>query len=349
MEHLNKSFGSVPVLNDVSFVAEDKQFVTLLGPSGCGKTTTLMSIAGLERPDRGRILCGDEVLLDTDINRCVPAERRSLGVVFQSYAIWPHMTVLENVMFPLRVRKSPKEGARARALEMLDLVEMADHHARYPHELSGGQQQRVALARALVYAPGVLLLDEPFSNLDAKLRERARSWLKHLQHTIGVTTIFVTHDQEEALTMSDRVLVMHNGQILRDGPPMDVYLRPKHRFVGEFLGQCSFITGTVESRDGTLWLGNDLLRHGIPLADLDLVPGVTATVAVRPENVEVMDEIPSAPGWTQGAIVEDTYLGDHFQYVIEVGSGRMTVSSRQQLHSKVVHLRLREGGASVVS
>ncbi len=193
---VSKTFGQERALGDISFSVHDKEFLPLLGPSGCGKTTTLMSIAGFLRPDAGTISCGDRVFFDQARKVCLAAEDRNLGMVFQSYAIWPHLTVLGNVAFPLKIRRMKKDAVRRRVLDILELVEMAGYAGRYPHELSGGQQQRVALARALVYAPAVLLLDEPFSNLDAKLRERARTWLKHLQAELGLTTLFVTHDQD---------------------------------------------------------------------------------------------------------------------------------------------------------
>src|SRR5579859_2961016 len=220
---LSKAFGQGRALNDVSFSVRDKEFLTLLGPSGCGKTTTLMSIAGFQRPDEGTISCGDRIFFDRAGKVDLAAEHRNLGMVFQSYAIWPHLTVFGNVAFPLKIRRMKRDAVRRRVLDTLELVEMAGYAARYPHQLSGGQQQRVALGRAIGYSPAVLLLDEPFSNLDAKLRQRARDWLKGLQHTLGLTTVFVTHDQDEALSMSDRILVMAGGRILREGTPEEVY------------------------------------------------------------------------------------------------------------------------------
>ena len=243
IEHLSKSFAGTKVLDDVSFTVGEKELVTLLGPSGCGKTTTLLSIAGFQTPDEGRIGCGTDTFFDRSARIDLAAERRNLGVVFQSYAIWPHMTVAQNLAFPLRIRKMTKPAIRERVAEVLALVELSSQARRYPHQLSGGQQQRVALARAIAYPPAVLLLDEPFSNLDAKLRERARDWLKELQHALGLTTLFVTHDQDEALSMSDRILVMNGGRILRDGTPEEVYRQPRSRFVAEFVGQCNFLTG----------------------------------------------------------------------------------------------------------
>jgi iron(III) transport system ATP-binding protein len=219
---LTKAYGDATVLDDFSFTVHDKEILTLLGPSGCGKSTTLMSIAGLQRPDKGRITCGDSTFYDGTARIHRTPEERSLGVVFQSYAVWPHMTVFDNVAFPLQVRKLRKPEVRKRVGEVLELVELSAQSGRFPHELSGGQQQRVALARALVYSPAILLLDEPFSNLDAKLRERARTWLKTLQRSLGLTTIFVTHDQREALGMSDRVLVMNHGVAQQTATPEDI-------------------------------------------------------------------------------------------------------------------------------
>ena len=194
VDSLVKQFGDQRALSEVSFHVEPGELFTLLGPSGCGKSTTLMSIAGFQTPEAGRIVVGGDVFFDASRRVSVPAEHRNLGIVFQSYAVWPHMTVFQNLAFPLKVRKAKRGAIRQRVAEVLGLVEMGGFADRYPHQLSGGQQQRVALARALVYSPSVLLLDEPFSNLDAKLRERARAWVKELQSRLGLTTIFVTHD-----------------------------------------------------------------------------------------------------------------------------------------------------------
>src|SRR5258706_11545190 len=245
VQSLSKAFGAERALQDVSFEVHDHEFLTLLGPSGCGKTTTLLSIAGFRQPDAGRICYGERVIFDYSQRLNVAAEDRTLGIVFQSYAIWPHMTVAQNVAFPLKVRKMGKKAIERQVNETLDLVEMSTYANRYPHEISGGQQQRVALARALVYRPSVLLLDEPFSNLDAKLRERARAWVKNLQKLLGLTTVFVTHDQDEALSMSDRIIVMDHGIILQVATPEDVYHKPATRFVAEFLGHCNVLTGRV--------------------------------------------------------------------------------------------------------
>jgi iron(III) transport system ATP-binding protein len=346
IENLSKSFGPNKVLNSVSFTVRDKEFVTLLGPSGCGKTTTLMCIAGLATPDEGRISCGDETFVDRQAGIDQPAERRNLGVVFQSYALWPHMTVVQNVAFPLRLRKVAKQTVRERVAEALALVELADHGERYPHQLSGGQQQRVALARALAYSPRVLLLDEPFSNLDAKLRERSRDRLRQLQHTLGLTTVFVTHDQHEALSMSDRILVMNGGRILRDGTPQEVYRQPGARFAAEFLGRCNFLTGDVTvGRDGTAVLATPEFPGGIVVRGRR--DGPTATAAVRPEDVEIRESGDTGQG-TEGTVLDVTYLGDHYQYLVAVGRTRVSVHSQRQLAPGPVWLRIPPGAATFV-
>jgi iron(III) transport system ATP-binding protein len=346
IENLSKSFGTNKVLDNIGFTVRDKEFVTLLGPSGCGKTTTLMSIAGFQTPDEGLIACGDDVFVDRGAGIDQPAERRNLGMVFQSYAIWPHMTVAQNVAFPLQVRKAGKRAIRARVAEVLALVELGDHAERYPHQLSGGQQQRVALARAIAYSPKVLLLDEPFSNLDAKLRERARDWLKELQHTLGLTTVFVTHDQDEALSMSDRILVMNSGRILRDGTPEEVYREPGARFVAEFLGQCNFLTGSTKAgADGATVLTTAEFPQGIVVRGQH--DGPSATIAVRPEDIEIGRPEDADPG-AEGNILDASYLGDHYQYRVAVGTVRLGVHSQRQLASGPVRLRIPPGVATFV-
>ncbi|HEX9623591.1 MAG TPA: ABC transporter ATP-binding protein [Streptosporangiaceae bacterium] len=346
---LSKAFGQERALNDISFTVHDKEFLTLLGPSGCGKTTTLMSIAGFQRPDEGTITCGDRVFFDQASKVDLTAQDRNLGIVFQSYAIWPHLTVFGNVAFPLRIRKVTKDSLRRRVLETLELVEMAGYAGRYPHELSGGQQQRVALARALVYAPAVLLLDEPFSNLDAKLRERARDWLKELQHTLGLTTVFVTHDQDEALSMSDRIVVMNAGRILREGTPEEVYRQPRVRFVAEFLGRYNFLTGAVGTGpDGDAVLTTAEFSEGITVHGRH--DGPSATIAVRPEDIEISSGIQlDAPGTgTEASVLHASYLGDHYHYRVAVGAMQLSVHSQRPLAPGPVRLRIPPGVATFV-
>src|SRR5215469_5206795 len=348
IENLSKSFAGNKVLDSVSFTVRDKEFVTLLGPSGCGKTTTLMCIAGLQTPDEGAIACGDQTFVDRRAGIDQPTERRDLGLVFQSYALWPHMTAAQNVAFPLRLRKVAKRIARERVAEVLALMELGDHGARYPHQLSGGQQQRVALARALAYSPRVLLLDEPFSSLDAKLRERARERLREVQHSLGLTTVFVTHDQSEALSISDRILVMNGGRILRDGTPTEVYRHPAARFVADFLGRCNFLTGDVTvGPDGGAVLTNAEFPGGV--AVLGRHEGPTATIAVRPEDIEIGGDLDgSKTGSVRGTVLDATYLGDHYQYLVAVGATRVSVASQRELATGPVWLRIPPGAATFV-
>jgi iron(III) transport system ATP-binding protein len=339
VEHLRTSFGGRTVLHDVSFTVSAKEFVTLLGPSGCGKTTTLMSIAGFHTPDQGVIACGDETFLSTQRGISTLAERRGLGIVFQSYALWPHMTVAQNVAFPLRLRRLPRIEIRNRVSEVLALVELDGHQDKYPHQMSGGEQQRVALARAIGYSPKVLLLDEPFSNLDAKLRERARDWLRRLHHSLGLTTVFVTHDQAEAMSVSDRILVMNDGRIVRDGTPEEVYREPRARFAAGFIGQCNFLTGTVS--DGTTLITPEF-PHGIPVRGR--YDGPTATIAVRPEDIELTD----AETGTEGTVTDVSYLGDHYRYQVTVGISTLIMHARQRLGQHTVHLRVAPDAATFV-
>jgi iron(III) transport system ATP-binding protein len=333
VEALSMSFGSNRVLDDVSFTVHDREFLTLLGPSGCGKTTTLMSVAGFLRPDSGTIRCGDRTFFDSAARTHLAAEDRNIGIVFQSYAIWPHMTVFDNVAFPLKVRRLKRAARHRRVLETLDLVEMGDYAGRYPHELSGGQQQRVALARALVYSPSVLLLDEPFSNLDAKLRERARTWLMGLQRDLGLTTLFVTHDQDEALSLSDRVIVMNQGSILQAGPPEEIYRRPDSRFVAEFLGRCNVLTGRLSGvNDGTATLRLGTTQETLTLPATGAQVGDRIDVIVRPEAIALRDvDLPAGqPNTYRVKVASIAFLGDHYVYELDLAGLRLTVTHAQR-------------------
>ena len=320
VQSLSKTFGAERALQDVGFEVHDHEFLTLLGPSGCGKTTTLLSIAGFRQPDAGRICCGERVLFDHSQRLNVAPEDRNLGIVFQSYAIWPHLTVAQNVAFPLKVRKMGRKAIERQVNETLDLVEMSTYASRYPHEISGGQQQRVALARALVYRPSVLLLDEPFSNLDAKLRERARAWVKNLQKVLGLTTVFVTHDQDEALSMSDRTIVMDHGVILQIDTPEEVYHRPATRFVAEFVGHCNILTGKVvacgAAGEATVALEPSGLR--LVIADSSLQIGDSVELALRPEAIKLTDVHPDGLTNTFSSAVRSfSFLGDHVSYQLD--------------------------------
>src|SRR5580704_14043159 len=337
---LSKTFGQARALSDVSFSVREKEFLTLLGPSGCGKTTTLMSIAGFQRPDDGTITCGDRVFFDRVAKVELAAEDRNLGMVFQSYAIWPHLTVFGNVAFPLKIRRLKKDAVRRRVMETLDLVELADYAGRYPHELSGGQQQRVALARALVYAPAVLLLDEPFSNLDAKLRERARSWLKHLQGELGLTTLFVTHDQDEALSLSDRIVVMNAGAVLQVGAPEDIYHRPKTRFVAEFLGHCNILDAraVAATSAGTTELVLRANGSRLTVSGEDLAAGDQVQLAVRPEAVRLED--PSGENSYPAEVRAVSFRGDHYVYELDLDGLALTATDTRSFAGPAVTVRI---------
>jgi iron(III) transport system ATP-binding protein len=331
---LTKSFDGHIALDDVSLDADAGELLTLLGPSGCGKSTTLWSIGGLHRPDAGTITIGGTVVFDGAAKTFVPPERRECGVVFQSYAVWPNMSVAENVAYPLKLRRIKGRARDQRVAEVLELVELGDLAHRYPHQLSGGQQQRVALARALAHPPRLLLLDEPFSNLDAKLRERARVWLRSLQREIEVTTIFVTHDQDEALSLSDRIAVMSEGRIRQLATPEAVYNEPADLFVADFVGTINRLDGTVVGADGdALVVQVDGVERPLHVtAGSGLVPRGPVTVAFRPESILVHEDCTGTTAddstnvW-KVAVVDAAYLGDHYSYRVELAGTPVTVQT----------------------
>ena len=331
IDAMSKAFEGHPALQDVSIEARDGELLTLLGPSGCGKSTTLWSIAGLHSPDAGTITIGDDVVFDAEQRIDVAPERRSCGVVFQSYAVWPHLTVAENVAYPLKLRRIRRPERDARVAEVLELVELGELAARYPHQLSGGQQQRVALARALAVPPRLLLLDEPFSNLDAKLRERARVWLRHLQQELGVTTIFVTHDQDEALSMSDRIVVMDHGVVHQVGTPEEVYEQPADLFVADFVGTTNLLDATAGRRcDGGLEVrvpGLDGVVHATPVGEVADGP---VTLAVRPERIGLCPPADDG-GATRVPVLDRAYLGDHLRYRVQLGDAVVTVQTTRAI------------------
>jgi iron(III) transport system ATP-binding protein len=296
--------GEVAAVDNISFTVGEGEFYTLLGPSGCGKTTTLRCIAGLERPDSGVIEL-DETVVVSD-RHVVPTYRRDIGMVFQSYAVWPHMTVFENVAFPLRVGRTRLRSSqiRDRVIEALTLVGLEHLEKRMSTQLSGGQTQRLSLARAIVRQPKVLLLDEPLSNLDAKLRERMRGELSVIQRTIGITTLFVTHDQIEALSMSDRIAVMDQGKIVQEGRPEDVYHRPADEFVASFIGSTNLFVGKAV---GTTELRRDCLQVEVEFGVLDCevndssTPATSVVVAIRPEDILLHSRKPHQDGQARRA------------------------------------------------
>ncbi|KWX20151.1 iron ABC transporter ATPase [Mycolicibacterium wolinskyi] len=322
-----KDAARVRAIDDVSIHVKEGELFTLLGPSGCGKTTTLRSVAGLERPDSGTIKVADRVMFNSTGAKAfhMPTNERGLGMVFQSYAIWPHMKVFDNVAFPLQVlprRKRPSKKTIAEKVErVLATMELAHLAGRQATKLSGGQQQRLALARALVTEPPLLLLDEPLSNLDAKLRESLRFELKRLQHDLGITSIYVTHDQIEALALSSRIAVMRSGKIMQLAPPRDIYERPANRFVAEFIGTSNFVNGTVTGRED-----NHLVvetGHGrlMVASELSIGIGESVILAARPEAVTLIDEPPTVSGPNQltGSIVTRSFLGDAVDHIVRVG------------------------------
>ncbi|MBV9602345.1 MAG: ABC transporter ATP-binding protein [Chloroflexi bacterium] len=319
-----------PAVDDVSFDVEHGELLVLLGPSGCGKTTTLRMIAGLEEPDAGEVWLGSGLVSSAQRNVFVPTEKRNIGMVFQSYAIWPHMTVFENVAYPLRVRRVSRKLIQERVGQTLELLGLAGLEERPATQLSGGQQQRVALARALVFEPRILLLDEPLSNLDAKLRVHMRSELKNLQQATGITSIFVTHDQAESMALADRIIVMNRGRIEQIGSPADVYQRPRSRFVNDFVGSMNALQGVVVDVDGstvTLRCGEHEVR-GHAASDQQLARGDAVTATMRPENLSILPESVSASSnqWT-ACVVGAAYYGDHREYQVEIGEQSVTLSA----------------------
>ncbi|MCQ9162742.1 MULTISPECIES: ABC transporter ATP-binding protein [unclassified Arthrobacter] len=328
---LHKRFGDVTVLNDINFTIREGEFFTLLGPSGCGKSTTLNCVAGLESPTSGAITVGGVPFVDSAARLHVPTEERNLGMVFQSYALWPHMTVEANLVMPLAIRKASREEKAARIHEALDTVGLAHLKDRYPHQLSGGQQQRVALARALVYSPSVLLLDEPLSNLDAKLREQSRAWLKRLQVELGITTVYVTHDQDEALSLSDRIAVMFEGNMTQIGTPAEIYEKPATAAVAAFVGSCNFFTGTLEeTRGGIAHVRLENTGHVVKVAStLALNPGEPVTVAIRPERLAVTTATDTAGGSNvlDTTVLTRSYVGSRYEYGLKLGTNVVQVIS----------------------
>ncbi|BBM35246.1 ABC transporter ATP-binding protein [Pseudoleptotrichia goodfellowii] len=307
---VTKSFGNVQVLQEFNQKFEDGEFITLLGPSGCGKTTMLRLIAGFEKPSSGEVYIGDRIVSGKD--SFVSPEKREIGMVFQSYAVWPHMNVYNNIAYPLKIKKASKSEIEEKVNKALKIVHLEQYKDRFPSELSGGQQQRVALGRALVAQPEILLLDEPLSNLDAKLREEMRYEIKEITKKLKITVIYVTHDQIEAMTMSDRIVLINKGEIQQIGTPQEIYSRPNNIFVANFVGKVDFIKGKVQ--DGNILL-NDSDGQTLPNKS-DLNGNVI--VAIRPENVILSDD-----GEIKGKVFSKFYLGDCNDLRVEVGNGNI--------------------------
>ncbi|MQY14310.1 Spermidine/putrescine import ATP-binding protein PotA [Streptomyces sp. RB5] len=340
VEGLYKSYGGHQkgrernyAVADINLSAASGDFLTLLGPSGCGKSTTLRCIAGLESPDLGTITVADRVLFSSDNGISVRANQRGLGMVFQSYGIWPHMDVYKNAAFPLQVgekkNRPPAKQIRERVERALEVVQLSDFAGRSATALSGGQQQRLALARALVMEPPLLLLDEPLSNLDAKLRTDMRFELKRLQHEIGVTTVYVTHDQSEALAMSTNIAVMSNGKVEQVGSPREVYGSPAAEFVARFVGSANLVSGTVTSASGdgvTVKTPDGLITAS---TTTDLAVGADVFVSVRPESVTLTPAGGERGEW-EGVVDGSAYLGMTMEYRVKVGDTEWNVSGSSE-------------------
>jgi iron(III) transport system ATP-binding protein len=317
VENLHLTYGTNPILKGVSLTLNEGEVVSLLGPSGSGKTTLLRAVAGLEAPHQGRIMLRDRTVFDGATHLEVPAEARNLGLVFQSYALWPHKTVFDNVAFGLKLRKVGSGEIATRVKKALDELSLGHLAERFPHQLSGGQQQRVAIARALVYNPPVILMDEPLSNLDAKLREEARAWLRDLIVTMRLSALVVTHDQSESMAMSDRILLLNNGVIEQQGTPQEMYSEPQTLFTADFMGSNNRLQGQVSQLEGAAALltgeGWQLRGRAKPSAK----SGAAGTGLIRLERVRVAD----GPGENrvQPELKTSMFLGDRWEHVFNLG------------------------------
>jgi iron(III) transport system ATP-binding protein len=361
IQNLYKTFDRVVAVNRINLQIAEGEFFTLLGSSGCGKTTTLRMVGGLEKPDGGDIYLGDRCLVSFEKNIFIKPEKRDMGMVFQSYALWPHMTVFENVVYPLKLRGIKGREAEKKVSEVLDLVGLGGLEDRPSPALSGGQQQRVALARALVFSPKVLLLDEPLSNLDAQLREEMRRELKALQQRVKVTVIFVTHDQIEALSLSDRIAIMKLGELEQVGSPENVYYHPATPFVRDFLGKTFLLTGKVTAVSDNIvhvqveGVGRSALKlerncvvssaNGFPMV------GQAAMVAIRPEKIVVSDSArDNQDNIVEGALQSSHFLGDRYEYTVTLGSETRVIVSpeaRQLKPGGKVFLELKPEGITL--
>ena len=335
IKNLTKSFGSSQVLKEFNEVFRDGEFVTLLGPSGCGKTTMLRMIAGFEIPTTGEIWIDDKLV--SGGKTFLPPEKRDIGMVFQSYAVWPHMNVFDNVAYPLQIKHVKREEIRTRVDKILETVHLSRYANRLPNQLSGGQQQRIALARALVAEPNLLLLDEPLSNLDAKLRESMRFEIKDITKSLGISVVYVTHDQTEAMAMSDRIFLINNGIVQQSGTPDEIYNHPANQFVADFLGKVDFFKGVAEN--GTIHLSDwevDLQYPGMEQSG-------NIEVAIRPENIRISKESDGI----RGKLEKLYYLGDETDCRVRVGKALVRVitdgfSHREFREGDTVTLDVRE-------
>ena len=313
LSNITKFYGDVQIIKEFNDVFKDHEFVTLLGPSGCGKTTMLRMIAGFEKPTTGEIKLDDVVVSGSD--QFIPPNERNIGMVFQSYAVWPHMNVFDNVAYPLKIQGVSKKEIKQRVEKILDDVHLSQYINRMPNELSGGQQQRVALGRALVGKPNVLLLDEPLSNLDAKLRETMRFEIKEVQTRFGITVVYVTHDQTEAMAMSDRIIVFNKGEVQQIDTPMNIYKNPANQFTADFVGKINFIKGKISDSKIEFSDGQFMNYSGSKKGSV--------VVSVRPENITISDE----KGILKGTLIQSHYLGDVNDCRVDVDGTKIRVIS----------------------
>ena len=338
-EYIGEHGQTIRAAHEVSFEVPPGKLFTLLGPSGCGKTTTLRSIAGLERPRAGEIVVGEQLIYSSTKDVFVPPNRRGLGMVFQSYAIWPHMTVFNNAAFPLQVggKKLSRKDIQDRVMRVLKVVALDEMAEREATKLSGGQQQRLALARALVMEPPLLLLDEPLSNLDAKLRERMRFELKRLQRELGITTVYVTHDQSEALALSHAIAVMNGGRIEQLGSPRAVYERPCNPFVADFVGTTNFVKGTVSGADAAAGfyriaseVGN-LKARGVD----SLKGGEEVVLSIRPEDIELSERRQDGENTYEATVDQKVFLGEFVDFQVRIGGRSVQSRAHPSLRTRV--------------
>ena len=326
VKNLSKNFGKVKAVQDVTFEATEGKVLSLLGPSGCGKTTTLRCIAGFENPDQG------EIYLDNRKITPFPPEKRGIGMVFQNYALWPHMTVYGNLAFGLQIKKVPKPEIDKRIKIVLSMVQLDGYESRYPRQMSGGQQQRIAMARALVFEPEIMLLDEPLSNLDAKLREEMRFEFTELQRKLGITAIYVTHDQAEALVISDKIVILNHGKIVQSGSPKEIYSNPKNKFVAGFIAVSTFIDGSVDSflegkKNVVVKSDDGFMING---TNDNLSIGQRVSVVMRMNTIKFIQNESKVEknkvNIFRGKIIQSSYLGENIDYKIKLGKWEVRTS-----------------------
>ena len=349
---LTKGFGDVVAISGISFDAPKGSFVTILGPSGCGKTTILRCIAGVEEPDNGTIEIDGRMVFSSDSKLSIPSENRSIGMVFQSYALWPHMNVFENVAYPLKVRRTPKNEIKQRVVEVLGLLEISSLQDRTPSALSGGQQQRVALARALVYNPEILLLDEPLSNLDDQLRQSVRDDLKEIQRRIGVTTIYVTHDRVEALSLSDKIILLSKGKLMAEGKPRELIEKPPNSYVASFLGGMLVLDGKISSVNGkSTTVQTKFGPIDCSLGDLSLNISDSIKLCIKSSMLSIVEEVLGEKNIIPGVIRGLTIDTDRVWYRISFDEQTIMVlktSNGSQGVGDPVYLRVPESAVYLV-